>query len=270
MDEATSAIDPTTLLVGGILGMLLLATAMILFVINYQRKMYQQNELRREADRMHQRALLEASVEVQESERRRIASDLHDDIGSLLSAARLYLRQIEPGETGSRNDNIKTESLDILDQMITNTRRITHDLMPAELERFGFFAAAEELAQRVTNSGGALMTFRYSNGRRLPSSTEVALYRVLQELVNNTLKHAEAAKIRLTGEWSGNRLLISYEDDGKGFTVVKGGKRGDGLGLLNLESRITLVGGELHIASSPNRGMSARIDVPAPVTLEPA
>ena len=261
---ATLTGDQVWLLLAGIFGMLLLSIALVVFFIAYQRRLFAQEQLRRAEEQAHQQELLTASVAVQEAERRRIATDLHDDIGSLLGATRLYLRQLDGGPEGSKNAKVKSETLSLVDSMFTNVRTITHDLLPPELERYGFFAAAEELATRITGSGGALMTVRTERPVRLPKVTELALYRILQELVSNTIKHSGAAKITLTSKWSGEDLQLRYADDGRGFTPARGGKSGDGLGLLNLESRISLVGGSIAIESTPGQGMTATFTVPAP------
>jgi signal transduction histidine kinase len=115
----------------------------------YQRRILEEERKRVEKEKAHQMALLSAAVDVQETERRRIASDLHDDIGSLLSATRLYLQQLCIDASAEKTESIKKESLNILDEMIQNTRRITHDLLPPVLEKFGFQAAAEDLCERI-------------------------------------------------------------------------------------------------------------------------
>lgn len=252
--------ESVAILLGGIVGMLLLSIALIVFFIVYQRRIFEQERLRQEEDQLHQKQLLEAAVEVQESERRRIARDLHDDIGSLLSATRLYLRQLSPQTAVEQLTSIKDETLNMVDEMIQNTRRITHDLLPSELEKFGFIAAAEDLCERVDRSGGIRVSFCCPSERRLPSRQEVALYRVLQELVNNTLKHAEAARIDVNTEWRPDFFRLGYQDDGKGFEIPAGGY--SGLGLKNIESRVSLIGGSLQFDTAPGKGLQVQIHIP--------
>lgn len=260
----TKAIDfSLSLLLSGIVGMLLLAVALVLFFVIYQRRLLAQQLEARAEEQRHQLQLLSAAVEVQETERRRIARDLHDDIGSLLSAARLYLRQLSPDNDPSRNEAVKDEALGIMDEMIRNTRRITHDLLPAELEKFGFFAAAEDLCQRVHNTGAIVVTFRGNLERRLEKRQEIPLYRVLQELINNSLKHAEATQIEVTTEWRTDRFLFHYHDNGKGFSIPAGGYAG--LGLKNIESRISLISGELQVVTAPGQGLEVHISLPLPI-----
>ena len=113
-----------TFLLIGVLVMILLSVALVVFFVVYQRRINAQELLRQEEARNHQRELLAAAVAIQETERRRIASDLHDGIGSLLSATRLYLRQLKPELSGDKAEEIKGASLEILDEVIQNTRRM--------------------------------------------------------------------------------------------------------------------------------------------------
>jgi len=183
----------------------------------YQRRIQAQQEKQLAMERIHQRNMLSAAVEVQESERRRIASDLHDGIGSLLSATRLYLRQLKPDTSTEKALNIGESSLEILDEIIQNTRRITHDLLPPVLEKFGFHAAIEDLCDKVNGSGGIQITHKLSCDHRLPGPHEIALYRIVQELMNNTLKHAAAGTIKILDSCANSKYYLNYQDDGKGF-----------------------------------------------------
>lgn len=252
-----------SLLLIGIVTMLLLAVALVFFFVVYQKRLYSQqleSQLEREE---HQQELLVAAVEIQENERRRIAGDLHDDIGSLLSAARLYLRQFDPLAPAEENETVKQESLDIISKIIHNTRRITHDLLPSELEKFGLFAAAEDLCNRIDRTGEISVNLVTGELQRFGSKKEVALYRVLQELINNTLKHAEADRIEVEYFWKKESLCFQYLDNGKGFEPDIAMKRGGaGLGLRNIESRISVIGGSLNYQTAPKEGLKVSIEVP--------
>lgn len=264
-EDLTSTVG---LLLIGIIAMLLLAVALVVFFVVYQKRLISQQMINQHDREAHQRELLTAAVEVQENERRRIASDLHDDIGSLLSAARLYLRQFDPQASPAENDRVKEESLEIISKIIQNTRRITHDLLPSELEKFGLFAAAEDLCERINRTGQVSMNLVTSKSIRFALNKEVALYRVLQELINNTLKHAAAENIQVEYFWKQDRLVCRYIDDGKGFDTAVVLKRGRaGLGLRNIESRISIIGGILHYESTPGKGLEVSIEVPVTPTI---
>ncbi|MEM8583363.1 MAG: sensor histidine kinase [Bacteroidota bacterium] len=248
-------------LLGGIITMLLLAFSLVIFFVLYQRRLFRQQNKIIEQDRSHQRELLSAAVEVQENERRRIASDLHDDIGSLLSAARLYLNQLTVDEP--EGEEIKSETLGIVSRIIQNTRRITHDLLPSELEKFGLSAAVEDLCQRLDNSGQISVGFKSDMIHRLVSKCEIALFRVVQELTNNTLKHAQATRIEIELTTQGEEFLLRYADNGVGFDPkVTQTRGGSGLGLRNIESRISLIDGHLNYETAPGKGLTVSIRLP--------
>lgn len=249
-----------SLFLAGIFGMVLLSVALVVFFVVYQRRIFAQERAREEKEKAHQKELLAAAVEVQESERRRIAGDLHDDIGSLLSATRLYLRQLTPGGEEEKITEIKEQALSILDEMIQNARRITHDLMPPTLEKFGFQAAAEDTCERINRSGGITVNFISDYDTRLDARREVALYRVLQELLNNTLKHAKARTIDVRIGCNHNVFTFFYADDGKGFDPASVASAG--LGLRNIESRTSLIGGALDYVTAPGDGLAVTVSLP--------
>lgn len=249
-----------TFLLFGVLVMILLSTALVVFFVLYQRRIHAQQEKQLAMERLHQRNMLSAAVEVQESERRRIAGDLHDGIGSLLSATRLYLRQLKPDTPAEKAHNIGESSLGILDEVIQNTRRITHDLLPPVLEKFGFHAAIEDLCDKVNGSGGIRITHKLSCGHRLPGTHEIALYRIVQELMNNTLKHAAARTIKIRDSCENSKYHLNYQDDGQGFDFDS--QAAAGLGLRNIESRVTLLDGELKWNTGPGQGLEIKIYLP--------
>lgn len=249
-----------TFLLFGVLVMILLSVALVVFFVVYQRRIYAQEQLRLATERLYQRNMLSAAVEVQESERRRIASDLHDGIGSLLSATRLYLRQLKPDSASEKVKAIQDSSLGILDEVIQNTRRITHDLLPPVLEKFGFRAAAEDLCEKIDGAGEVTVHCQLIGERKLRSDQEVALYRIVQELINNTLKHANATTISVTGKWEAKTYIVNYKDDGIGFDFKANAAAG--LGLRNIESRVTVLDGELNWQTSPGNGLDIKISLP--------
>ena len=238
----------------------LLSVGVIGFFVVYQRRLFAQERARVEAQRAHQRALLEASVAVQENERARIARNLHDEIGSLLMAARLYLRQL-PTEAAGKTPAIREQSLTIVDDMVQNVRRITHDLLPPALEKFGFQAAAEDLCDRIDRTDSLRVAFTdHSTTERLPPTAELALYRILQELLTNTIKYAEATNVALKLNRTPAAFTFVYTDDGCGFDPSQAG--GKGLGLRNIEGRVSVIGGQLQYRSAPGHGLQVTITLP--------
>ena len=267
MGESADIGFSTSLLLAGIVGMLLLACAVIFFVIVYQSRLFAQRERMQQQELDYQRRLVDAAIETQEAERKRIAGDLHDEIGSMLSAMRLYLQQIDPDGNSTRNQNLKEESLQILTDAITSTRRITHNLLPPSLEQFGLIAAVEDMVHKLDDSGAIDVSLDYNVEQRFDLASEVALYRVINELLNNTLKHAAAKHIAISVQFAGRSMSLKYKDDGKGFVLAKDtqddSRRGYGLGMKSIDSRVNFVGGEMTIDTRPGEGFEVVIHIPA-------
>ena len=215
----------------------------------------------RQAEIETQQKLLNASLDAQEKERKRIASDLHDDIGSLLTALKLNLNHLKSLEQFSSNEKeFLDQSILMLDDGLTNVRSISHDLMPPTLVRFGIWEAINELANRINDSGQIWMTVQLDAGNpELSERAQLGLFRVIQELTSNSLKHAEASEIKLSFELSNEQLKMSYSDNGKGITSET---QLSGLGMITMKSRIKALNGEMEVSSEKKANFQALISIP--------
>lgn len=207
-------------------------------------------------------ASTQAMLEGQDNERRRIAEELHDTLGSMLATVKLHFGHVEDViETGSsrgREQYIKAEVL--LNEACGEVRRISHDLYSGVLMKFGLKAALEQLQETISDSAGIQVQFITTGlSGRLPYESEMNLYRVVQELVSNTIKYSGAIKITLQIGQQQDELSLMYEDNGKGFDLSKI-KRG--MGLDNIENRVKRLNGKLHIDSTPGYGMTVIIEIP--------
>lgn len=223
-----------------------------------QIKNQQVNELLKDQEIASTQAMLEG----QDNERRRIAEELHDTLGSMLATVKLHFGHVEDViETGSsrgREQYIKAEVL--LNEACSEVRRISHDLYSGVLMKFGLKAALEQLQETIRDSAGIQVQFITSGLEgRLPYESEMNLYRVVQELVSNTIKYSGATKITLQIGQEEDELNLMYEDNGKGFDLSKV-KRG--MGLDNIENRVKRLNGNLHIDSTPGYGMTVIIEIP--------
>jgi two-component system, NarL family, sensor kinase len=233
----------------GTIGMLALTIGLIVFVSFHQRKVikYQQQLQRLEQDQ--QKTLLNASIRLQEEERQRIAADLHDDAGPLLATARLYLNE----NFVNLDKNTQLQSIynakQIIDDTIQLIRNISHSLMPPTLKNFGLESAVNDLFQKISGSGSMNASCRFHDYReRLKVENELIIFRVIQELVNNILKHSNASFIHLTQNTSGNKFFIRIHHDGRGLTQAdyeKLNKSNVGLGLKNIQSRLKVLQGRI-------------------------
>lgn len=261
MDQSEGISMPVLLIVG-ILGMFLLSVAVILFfTIYYKRMLSQQNALLR-LESAYQKGLLNSNIQIQEAERKRIASDLHDSVGSLLSATKLYIKQARFGQSEEKFVHLKKEALGLLDETIVNIRSITQDLLPQSLDRFGLIAAVEDLCERINDLEQIKISFFYNENKRLATEKEVILYRIFQELLNNTLKHSGAENVQIDFEFNHAEFLLKYKDDGKGFdweASKKIRRTTGGLGMRSIESRAGFLDAELEIKSEINQGVEVII-----------
>ncbi len=236
--------------------MLLLAIGIILFVIMYQRRVIRHQIQMREFNRQKQLELLQASIRSEEEERMRIASELHDDVGVTLSSIRLFLTQAarNPGNSG-----LISQSKDLLDESIQKIRNLSHQLQPGSLQYLGLTKSLQSLAETITRSGSIRMEV-VAEGDAWPEpepQTALALYRIIQELVNNIVKHAGASWIQVITHQHKGRYCISVAHDGKGLSAADYEeqlyKKG-AIGLKNIEHRLKSANLTLQFPDAALRG----------------
>src|SRR5438067_12925262 len=183
----------------GTLGMLVLTIGLILFIIFHQRKVIRFQLRLQQMEKKQQKILLNASIRLQEEERQRLATDLHDDAGPLLAAVRLYLNENLVNQEKITQLQSIFQARQIIDDTIQLIRNLSHSLMPPTLKNFGLESAVNDLFQKISGSGSLNASCRFHDYKeRLKTEDELILFRVLQELVNNILKHSNASFIHVT------------------------------------------------------------------------
>ncbi len=244
--------------------MMILVGFIIFFVLVYQKRLIRQQMHLQALEAQHQRKLLAASIDTQEKERRRIARDLHDEIGATLSTLKLQIGQFKRQmKEEPRAVAFCEKSQQILTETIQQVRQISHDLLPPLLVRFGLSAALKGLLDRIDADGELQTSFQIAGKElRLPTNQELALYRVVQELLQNTFKHAEAHQIKIQLTFLDEKLQLLYADDGKGFELLTLRQQGGGLGLDNIESRLLAINGTLQYHTTPGEGIRVEINLP--------
>ncbi|MEZ5084141.1 MAG: sensor histidine kinase [Bacteroidales bacterium] len=199
-------------------------------------------------------------VEGQEEERKRIAKELHDGLGVLLSSAKIHFTTVR--DKSPENKPLIDKAAKLLEQATRDVRRISHNMMPGLLTKFGFFEAVEGLFDEIDDIEGLHAQLEIKGEPvRLKENTEIMVYRIVQELVNNTLKHANASTIRMKMEIQPGVLVAVYEDDGKGFNVSEK-KESKSIGLNSIISRVKFLGGDLKIDSDFGKGVKFSFDIP--------
>lgn len=261
MGETTELGMPVILILVGILGMLILAIAIIVFFLVYQKRLFAQEAALRTIESAYQKDLLQHSFESQEAERKRIAADLHDDIGSLLSATKLYIHQLSPEQTASHHQTLKKETTELLDSAINQVRSISHNLFPPNLEHIGFLQTVQNFCQRIQKINDIQLNFSHDNITRLTKQQELALYRILQELVNNTLKHAQATQINLSYKVLPAGLTMFYQDNGIGYSINANDNKSKGIGTKSIESRANAINANFQFESTLGQGMSFTLTI---------
>jgi signal transduction histidine kinase len=212
---------------------------------------------------MKQAAQINTMVATQEDERKRIARDLHDDIGTKLSALKLFLSSLEEKASLTQNEEIKelTKSSEkLIKDTMQDVRQLLLNLSPTVLEEFGYTTAVEGLINKINETKQIhfnLVVFGMK--QRLKKDYELALYRITQELINNVLKHAQAKHVSLQIGQRDEKIILMIEDDGKGFDF---NAQRNGYGLHNLAARTKLMNGTLAIDSHPGKGTSVLIEIP--------
>lgn len=241
--------------------------AIILFVTYYQRKQIQQKVAIQELKSEMQRQMLESALEVQEVERVRIAKDLHDEVGAMLSVTKMsfnqLLRKLDSAEDLAK---MGKQTRELLEQSISQVRRISKELVPSTLEEFGLILSIDEFIQKVHLASTTSFTFSHegiAEKQRFDKKIELTIYRLIQELVNNALKHAEAQEITLKLTTKDNKIIFTFTDDGKGFdfAAIRNDPK-SGLGLRNMESRLSVINGAINVQSSIGQGTTTTIEIP--------
>ena len=250
----SSGISPLMFL--GTLGMLTLAIGIVGFVIYHQRRVIRYNTELKRLEEEKQQILLNASIRFQEEERNRIAADLHDDAGPLLATARLYLNENLVNQEKAQQLQSIYSAKQIIDDAILLIRNISHSLMPPTLKNFGLESASNDLFQKISGSGSLNASARFHDYRtRLKVDQELLVFRIIQELVNNIIKHSNAGFIHLTQNNSGNNMYFRLHHDGTGIVQADFEKLNHsalGLGLKNIASRMKVLKGRIFFEIDPS------------------
>lgn len=234
----------------GTLGMVVLTVSLIIFIIFHQRRVLRFQKKLQFMEQEQQKILLNASIKLQEEERQRLAADLHDDAGPLLATARLYLNENLVNQDKATQLQSIFQARQIIDDTIQLVRNISHSLMPPTLKNFGLESAINDLFQKISGSGSINASSRFHEYKeRLKEEKELIIFRVVQELINNILKHSNSSFIHLTQNVHADKFYLRIHHDGRGIVQAdfdKLNKSTVGLGLKNISSRLRVVQGNIN------------------------
>lgn len=198
----------------------------------------------------------------QEEERSRLSRELHDGVGSMLSGIKLSLGAMKGNILLAENDaRLFAGALNKLDETISELRRVAHSMMPEALLRLGLSAAVSDYCEGLQATGKIAVQFQhYGMDARMPNDVEIVVYRIIQELFTNVLKHAEASDVMIQLMRHDDHLSLTFEDNGKGMDTMA--ISAGGAGLANIRARVDYLRGQFDLRSSPGKGTSVHIEIP--------
>ncbi|MEM7085543.1 MAG: ATP-binding protein [Bacteroidota bacterium] len=252
-----------TLMAVGIVIMLAFAMAFVIFVNYSQKKILREQMQTQKLAFQHQQELLHSNILTQEAERKRIARDLHDEIGSKLNVIFLNIHRIKEFSNGEEDLGAITDEIElVINKTIDSTRLISHELLPPTLEEFGLVEAIRELQHGYSQVGSIQLDFKAMEKENNIDNKliELNLFRVVQELIKNSIDHGKASKIDIK-LWAQSELIkLTYEDNGVGFDSDQLNAK-KGLGMKNIESRLQMVQARYQFNSSPGNGVNVVVEL---------
>lgn len=246
-----------------VIAIFILVTFFLVLYIRNQNMLWKQRRLFQETEILQQKQLLSAVIESQEIERKRIGEDLHDEIGGTLSAIKLMLGALK------QQDNVNPDAVlpakQLIDKMIVDVRNIAHDLSPPGLAMFGLYTTIEGFVSLINNTGEIEVVITHdpqTEERLLSDKAELALFRIITQLIANTLKHAQASRIELCFRPNDQNIEINYSDNGKGFDLIVLNAK-QGIGMQNIKSRLQMINAVYTLTTSLNNGF--KMDITCPI-----
>lgn len=238
-------------------GLLLLC---LIFYLLYNRRLYQQKAAAAQLMAEEKLLRLKEVVNAEEKERQRIARELHDGVGHLLSSAKLNLSAME--EQDDENKVALENSMKIIDEALDETRTISHNLMPSALTELGFVAALQQLVRKINQAGKIKAVLQTDpENFELDETKSTALFRIVQEVVNNILKHAAANTINVSVNKQQQKVHLSIADDGIGFDA-DAINNSSGIGWKNIFARADMIHAAITINSLPGKGTTVQLQIP--------
>jgi signal transduction histidine kinase len=251
-------IDVFLFLFVGMLTLSLLAGAVVIFFFFYQKKVLRQQLQISEMETAYREELLHSNIEQVEAERHRIATDLHDELGGIFSTLKLKINQLDRVDNV---DQLLSESREIIDTGVASVRRISHSMTPPGLEMFGLADALISLCKKTDSPQLSVECACSDDFPRLEGKVELGIYRIAQELLHNSIRHADASKIRLYLSRLEGFICFEYTDNGKGFNPEIWQSR-KGLGLKNIEARASHLNATVEWQTWPGQGLKTIVKVP--------
>ncbi|KAA1246906.1 sensor histidine kinase [Aquimarina sp. RZ0] len=241
--------------------LLLMAVALVVFFFFSRKKIIATELEKANLAISYQKELLYSTIETQEEERKRIAQDLHDAISAKLNVVSLSTHVLIDG-TLDKEEQAQTlqHILSVTTHTLESSRRLAHNLLPPILENFGLQATVEELCDEFMSSKKVFVSYDINYEDSLSKANELHIFRIIQELLNNAVRHGAAEQITLNIQEYDKKLQILFTDNGRGFDIRSIDKK-KGIGLKNIESRVDILNGALSYSSELGKGTTFTINI---------
>ncbi len=237
-------------LLAGIITLLLLMAFFMVTIIRYHKRRS-----------VHKKGSIQQQFKYLEAEKGRIAADLHDDVGAMLSAIKLRLQFVQPKEVAmQKNLDFAGEQIDVIMQKL---RHISQTIMPSILKRKGSREAFLELIEYMLLPTGIKVCSSIHEIHTDPE-TEVHLFRIVQEILNNIIKHSKAGSVHMHLEQNNEGIVLQVKDDGKGFDENEVRRRNKGAGLKNIMARVDIINAKIYLRTKPGKGVHYQIEINKP------
>lgn len=255
-----------TYMLGAVASILALLLFIGFYAYNQKLRRARKKEEQREAEVLllkqeQQNKIFSAMIEGQEKERKRLAIDLHDGLGGRLSGISLNLSKLNKDEPKEYPKAQLQKVMKDLDDSLAELRSIARNMMPETLVKFGLQAALKDYCSSMTGSGTKVTLQFYGTEEGISLNQQVTMYRVIQELINNAVKHAKASEVLVQYMRDGNKVDITVEDNGVGFKKEDIKDKEGGMGLLNLKTRVAYLKGDLEFQSEENEGTTVNVQI---------
>lgn len=237
----------------------------VLFVVAllFIRKFFRLIREAEEKNETVEKRIISAIINTEERERQRFAKDLHDGLGPLLSNLKMSVSAIENIDTRDNMDEILVNMRNVATEALICMKEVSNNLSPHLLENFGLQRALSEFIKPYRSNSNVDFEIKSNfDQQRFSYNTEIVIYRIITELINNTMKHAEASCITIDMQIKGKQLTINYSDNGKGMSLAKINSEHSGHGLSNINSRIKTLYGDVTFVSKPGKGFTSIINCP--------
>jgi len=247
------------LFVAGTFVIVLMAVSLLAFLVVHKQKQNKFHHEQQQREFEHRNHLLKTRIEVQEQSLKLISQEIHDDINQTLGLARIRVFIAKKEAVSVRQTDLLDTAKDLIEQTINDLRNISHSLHSDMVKRHGLkHAIQKQLEYLEEHENLKTKIILEGNPEGLDETTELVIFRIVQEAIKNTRLHAAAENLRITLTYTNKDFVLSCEDDGNGFTA-NGEDRDGGIGLVNMHERAKMLGGTLRITASPGNGTKIRL-----------